>query len=109
MAWLADHAKATPDKPAMIIAETGETLTYKQLDDRSNQLAQLLYARGLRHGDHIAVFVVRDWRRNGEYWKPGEIAEARMFARDQLPAQTERGTRARIDEIFDAIPKTSLW
>jgi hypothetical protein len=55
------------------------------------------------------VFVVRDWRRNGEYWKPGEIAEARMFARDELPAQTERGTRARIDEIFDAIPKTSLW
>lgn len=60
-------------------------------------------------GDHIAVFVVRDWRRNGEYWKLGEIAEARMFARDELPAQTERGTRVRIDEIFDAIPKTTLW
>jgi fatty-acyl-CoA synthase len=57
MVWLADHAKATPDKPAMIIAETGETLTYRQLDDRSNQLAQLLHARGLRHGDHIAVFM----------------------------------------------------
>src|SRR6187200_3312348 len=36
-------------------------------------------------GDHIAVFVVRDWRRNGAYWKLGEIAEARMFARDELP------------------------
>jgi len=55
------------------------------------------------------VFVVRDWHRNGEYWKLGEIAEARMFARHELPAQTERGTRARIDEIFDAIPKTTLW
>jgi ADP-ribose pyrophosphatase YjhB (NUDIX family) len=60
-------------------------------------------------GDHIAVFVVRDWHRNGEYWKLGEIAEARMFARHELPAQTERGTRARIDEIFAAIPKTTLW
>src|SRR5262249_16040516 len=42
-------------------------------------------------GDHIVVFVVRDWQRNGEYWKLGEIAEARMFARGELPEQTERG------------------
>jgi hypothetical protein len=32
-----------------------------------------------------------------------------MFRRDELPEQTERGTRARIDEIFDALPKTPLW
>jgi len=55
------------------------------------------------------VFVVRNWQRNGEYWKLGEIAEAGMFRRDELPEQTERGTRARIDEIFDALPKTPLW
>ena len=60
-------------------------------------------------GDHIVVFVIRNWRRNGEYWKLGEIAEARMFARSELPEQTERGTRARIDEIFDSLPKTALW
>jgi len=60
-------------------------------------------------GDHIVVFVVRNWQRNGEYWKLGEIAEAGMFRRDEQPEQTERGTRARIDEIFDALPKTPLW
>jgi ADP-ribose pyrophosphatase YjhB (NUDIX family) len=61
-------------------------------------------------GDHIAVFVVRNWRRkDGDHWKLGEIAEARMFGRDELPEKIERGTRARIDEIFDASPKTSLW
>jgi hypothetical protein len=61
-------------------------------------------------GDHIAVFVVRHWqRKNGEYCKLGEIAEARMFTRDELPEKIERGTRARIDEIFDASPKPPLW
>ena len=55
--WLADHAQSTPDKPAMIAAESGRVVTFKDLNDRSNQLAQLLYHRGLRHGDHIAVFM----------------------------------------------------
>lgn len=49
-------AEITPDKPALILAETGEEMTYRQLNDRSNQLAQLLYAEGLREGDHFAVW-----------------------------------------------------
>ena len=44
MVYLADHAKATPDKPAMINAETGEIVTYKELDRRSLQLANYLHA-----------------------------------------------------------------
>ncbi len=50
-------AETTPDKAAAIMADTGETLTYKQLDDRSNQLAQLLWAEGLRPGDHVAILM----------------------------------------------------
>ena len=50
------YAKVSPDKPAAIHARTGETLTYAELDARSNQLAQLLHAQGLRTGDHVAVF-----------------------------------------------------
>ena len=34
---------------------SGEVVTYAELDARSNRLAQLLHARGLRFGDHIAV------------------------------------------------------
>jgi acyl-CoA synthetase (AMP-forming)/AMP-acid ligase II len=49
------HAATTPDKPAYIMWGSGEVVTYKQLDDRSNQLAQLLYERGLRPGDAIAI------------------------------------------------------
>jgi acyl-CoA synthetase (AMP-forming)/AMP-acid ligase II len=37
------------------MAESGEILSYRELDDRTNQLAQLLYQRGLRPGDHIAI------------------------------------------------------
>ncbi len=51
------HAAATPDKAAAIHARTGEVLTYAELDARSNRLAQLLWAQGLRPGDHVAVFL----------------------------------------------------
>jgi fatty-acyl-CoA synthase len=36
---------------------SGEVVTYRQLDERSNQLAQLLRARGLAEGDHIAILM----------------------------------------------------
>ena len=36
---------------------SGETLTYRELDERSNQLAHLLRAQGLGPGDHIALFM----------------------------------------------------
>jgi len=51
------HAQTFPDKPAAISARSGEVLTYAELDARSNRLAQLLWAQGLRRGDHLAVFL----------------------------------------------------
>jgi long-chain acyl-CoA synthetase len=53
----ASHAAKTPDKPAYVIAETGETLTFAELDRRSNQGAQLLYSLGLKAGDHVAFLL----------------------------------------------------
>jgi long-chain acyl-CoA synthetase len=47
----------TPEKPAVVMAGSGEVVTYRELDDRSNRLAQLMYAAGLRRGDHIAIFM----------------------------------------------------
>jgi ADP-ribose pyrophosphatase YjhB (NUDIX family) len=60
-------------------------------------------------GDHIAVFVVRHWERRGDYRKRGEIAEARMFAFEDLPERIDRGTRARLAEIFDGASRRELW
>jgi len=49
------HAGANPDKPAIIMAASGETITYAELDRRSNQVAQLIRARGIAVGDTVAV------------------------------------------------------
>jgi len=51
------HAQKTPSKPAYIMAATGETVTFKELDERSNQLAHLFRAAGLKTGDAIAIFM----------------------------------------------------
>jgi acyl-CoA synthetase (AMP-forming)/AMP-acid ligase II len=51
------HAATSPDKPAYVIAETGETLTFAQLDRRSNQGAQLFFRLGLKPGDHVAFLL----------------------------------------------------
>lgn len=50
-------ARLTPDKPAIIESTSGEVVTYRELDERSNQLAQYLYSKGLRRGDHVALLM----------------------------------------------------
>jgi acyl-CoA synthetase (AMP-forming)/AMP-acid ligase II len=51
------HAQETPDKPAYVMAGSGETVTYRQLDERSNRLAHLFRAAGLQRGDSIALML----------------------------------------------------
>lgn len=49
------HAQNHPEKIACIMAGSGRSLTYRELDERSNQAAQLFHSLGLRRGDHIAL------------------------------------------------------
>ena len=51
------HARETPDKPAYVMAATGETVTYAQLDARANQGARVLRALGLGRGDGVALWM----------------------------------------------------
>lgn len=51
------HARTNPDKPAVILAETGEVLTFRQLDEASNQVAQFFRSRGLQCEDVVAFMV----------------------------------------------------
>ncbi len=53
----ATHAKTHPDRAAYIMAGTGETVTYRELDERSNQGAQLFRSLGLKPGDVIAILL----------------------------------------------------
>jgi long-chain acyl-CoA synthetase len=60
-------AATTPDKAAIVMGG-GERVSYRELDERSMQLAQLLWARGLRPGDHIAIFAENHPRYYEVYW-----------------------------------------
>src|SRR3569623_231851 len=51
------HARTNPDKPAYIMAYSGETVTYGELEARSNQGAHLFRSLGLKIGDAVAFFI----------------------------------------------------
>ena len=51
------HAAAHPERPAYIMAGSGETVSYRELDERSNRLAHLLRSHGLKRLSHFAVFM----------------------------------------------------
>ena len=59
------HAANNPDKPAIIMAGSGETITYGELEAESNRIAQLFRAHGLKRGDAIAVLM-----ENGPHYLP---------------------------------------
>ena len=50
------HAKTEPDRAAYIMAGSGETVTFGQLETRSNQIAHAFRTLGLQHGDTLAIF-----------------------------------------------------
>ncbi|GGC87169.1 acyl-CoA synthetase [Chelatococcus reniformis] len=79
MPTLHSWARQAPDKPACILADTGELLTYGVLDRRANAVAQLLLEVGLAPGDGVAILLDNDlayfelvWgaRRCGLYYTP---------------------------------------
>ncbi len=45
------------DQPAVVMGESGEIITYRELDRRSKQVARVLREAGLRPGDHLAVLL----------------------------------------------------
>ena len=46
-----------PERAAFIMASTGQTVSYAELERRTNRLAHLLRAEGLRRLDHYAIFM----------------------------------------------------
>ena len=84
------HAATRASQPAVIMAESGAVVTYAELEARSNRLAHLFRARGLRRLDHYAIFMENNARfieccsagaRAGlyytcvnSYFTPGELA-----------------------------------
>ncbi len=53
----ADIANRNPDKIAYIMAESGQQITYSELEAKANQAAHLFRQLGLQRGDHIALLL----------------------------------------------------
>jgi len=62
------HAVKTPSKPAAIMSDTGETLTYGDLDRAADQGAQFFRGRGIMNGDTVAVWLPNTLRYFEFYW-----------------------------------------
>jgi long-chain acyl-CoA synthetase len=56
------HAEQRPDAPAIVMAASGETVTYAELDDRSRRFASVLSSRRIGPGDHIAILMENNAR-----------------------------------------------
>ena len=99
--------------------ETGETLVEalaRELAEEGNirlgsmpQLFGIYFNRRASRRDHVALFVVRDFRQDGDPKPNHEIAAHGFFRPDALPDDVGRGTRARIAEVFGGVPVSELW
>ncbi|KZS84678.1 acyl-CoA synthetase [Mycobacterium persicum] len=62
------HAATAPKRPAVVMAGSGKTLTYRELDDNSARLAAALHALGLRPGDVVALISDNSAEAFEVYW-----------------------------------------
>ena len=69
----------------------------------------LFFNRRLSRRDHVAVYVVRNFRVEGVRAPDKEIQEARFFALDALPDGLTPGTHARLAEICEGRPLADSW
>ena len=59
--------------------------------------------------DHVAVYVVRQFRQDRPPDPNREIVECGFYDANALPAETTRGTRLRIAEVLDGVAPVSTW
>jgi 8-oxo-dGTP pyrophosphatase MutT (NUDIX family) len=59
--------------------------------------------------DHVAVYVVRQFRQDRLPKPNHEIVECGFYAAGALPAETTRGTRLRIAEVLDGAAPIATW
>lgn len=99
--------------------ETGETFVdalARELVEEGNirlgaspQLFGIYLNKRVSRRDHVALFIVRDFRQDGEPRPNHEIVAHGFFHPDALPEDTGRGTRARLAEVFGRAPVSQIW
>ncbi|MGB6351748.1 MAG: NUDIX domain-containing protein [Pseudolabrys sp.] len=99
--------------------ETGETLLealMRELAEEGNiqiatvpQLYGVYFNRRTSPRDHVALYIVRDFRQDGNPQPNYEIVAHGFFAPNALPDDTSRATRARISEVISGATISELW
>ncbi|MCX7312099.1 MAG: NUDIX domain-containing protein [Alphaproteobacteria bacterium] len=59
--------------------------------------------------DHVALYVIRDFRQTAPPVPNREIAAHGFFSLEALPPDTTPGTRARITEVTEGKPAAQRW
>jgi long-chain acyl-CoA synthetase len=62
------YSTLTPDKAAVIMAGSGEVVTFAELESRSTKVARYFRELGLRRGDHVALLSDNNPRIFEIYW-----------------------------------------
>lgn len=60
-------------------------------------------------GDHVALFVVREWTQPHIPAATREIVEQRFFPAEALPVEIAAGARRRVDEMFGNLARSEKW
>jgi long-chain acyl-CoA synthetase len=55
--YAADIAAEYPGRTALVMGESGASVTFREFEDAANQVAQLFRAHGLARGDRVAFFM----------------------------------------------------
>jgi ADP-ribose pyrophosphatase YjhB (NUDIX family) len=99
--------------------EAGETLSEalaRELREEGNieltgppQLHAVFFNHRVSRRDHVALYVVRDFRQAAAPVPDHEIIAHGFFAVDALPNDTTAATRARIAEVLGGAPVSERW
>lgn len=98
------------------VGETfGEALARELMEEGRIELAGEPVLHGMffnghvSRRDHVAVYIVRQFRQDRLPKPNHEIVECGFYAADALPAETTRGTRLRIAEVLDGAAPIATW
>jgi 8-oxo-dGTP pyrophosphatase MutT (NUDIX family) len=69
----------------------------------------IFYNRRVSRRDHVAVYVVREFRQLGVPEPNSEIVATGFFAIGELPTDTTRGSRARLREVIEGVAPSADW
>src|ERR1051325_3685614 len=99
---LAERARLTPDKTAIVSAESGERLTYAQLDERACRFAEMLRRNGVGPGDRFGILAYNSIDYVALFFAAGK-ADAIV-----VPLST-RATQHELQQIVNDCGMKWLW